>query len=91
MTVMEINFDGLIGPMHNYAGLSPGNIASANNAGAISQPRAAALQGLAKMRRLMDRGLLQGFIPPPRRPALAALRSLGFGGDDRSVLERAAA
>lgn len=91
MTATEINFDGLIGPMHNYAGLSPGNIASATNAGAISQPRAAALQGLAKMKRLMDRGLVQGFIPPPRRPAVAALRALGFGGDDRSVIARAAA
>jgi len=91
MTATEINFDGLIGPVHNYAGLSPGNIASATNAGAVSQPRAAALQGLAKMRRLMDRGLVQGFIPPPRRPAVAALRALGFQGDDRAVLERAAA
>ncbi|MES2495246.1 MAG: N-succinylarginine dihydrolase [Pseudomonadota bacterium] len=91
MTATEINFDGLIGPMHNYAGLSPGNIASASNAGAISRPRAAALQGLAKMKRLMDRGLTQGFIPPPRRPALSVLRALGFGGDDRSVLRRAAA
>nr|WP_047167579.1 N-succinylarginine dihydrolase [Sphingomonas sp. Y57] len=91
MTATEINFDGLIGPMHNYAGLSPGNIASASNAGAISQPRAAALQGLAKMKRLMDRGLVQGFIPPPRRPAIAALRALGFDGDDRSVLALAAA
>lgn len=91
MTATEINFDGLIGPVHNYAGLSPGNIASATNAGAVSQPRAAALQGLAKMRRLMDRGLAQGFIPPPRRPAVGALRALGFQGDDRSVLERAAA
>lgn len=91
MSATEINFDGLIGPMHNYAGLSPGNIASASNAGAISQPRAAALQGLAKMKRLMDRGLTQGFIPPPRRPAIAALRALGFDGDDRSVLARAAA
>jgi len=90
MTATEINFDGLIGPMHNYAGLSPGNIASANNAGAVSQPRAAALQGLAKMKRLMDRGLAQGFLPPPRRPALATLRTLGFTGDDRSVLQRAA-
>lgn len=84
----EINFDGLIGPMHNYAGLSSGNIASASNAGAVSQPRAAALQGLAKMRRLMDLGLTQGFFPPPRRPALAALRTLGFEGNDRTVLAR---
>ena len=90
MTI-EINFDGLIGPMHNYTGLSDGNIASASNAGAVSQPRAAALQGLAKMKRLMDRGLTQGFIPPPRRPAVAALQTLGFTGDDNGILRRAAA
>jgi succinylarginine dihydrolase len=86
----EINFDGLVGPMHNYAGLSPGNIASARSAGAISQPRAAALQGLAKMKRLMDRGLIQGFFPPPRRPATAALRALGYVGSDHQILQRAA-
>lgn len=90
MKTVEINFDGLIGPIHNYAGLSPGNIASASNAGAISQPRAAALQGLAKMKRLMDRGLVQGFIPPPRRPATAALRALGYAGSDHEVLTAAA-
>jgi len=91
MSTIEINFDGLIGPIHNYAGLSTGNIASAANAGAVSQPRAAALQGLAKMKRLMDRGLVQGFFPPPRRPAVTALRSLGFGGEDSAVLAHAAA
>jgi succinylarginine dihydrolase len=91
MATIEINFDGLIGPMHNYAGLSPGNIASASNAGAISRPREAALQGLAKMKRLLDRGLVQGFFPPLRRPGVAALRMLGFTGDDRQLLERAAA
>ncbi len=90
MTTIEINFDGLIGPIHNYAGLSPGNIASASNAGAVSCPRAAALQGLAKMKRLMDLGLTQGFIPPPRRPAIAVLRSLGYQGDDKTVLASAA-
>ena len=90
MTTREINFDGLIGPIHNYAGLSPGNIASLSNAGAVSHPRAAALQGLAKMRRLMERGLAQGFIPPPRRPAVAPLRALGFAGSDREILLRAA-
>src|SRR3546814_8271937 len=41
----EINFDGIIGPSHNYAVLSRGNIASASHAGDVSQPRAAALQG----------------------------------------------
>ena len=64
----EINFDGIIGPSHNYAGLSPGNIASASNAGAISQPRAAALQGIEKMRANMRLGLVQGFFMPLDRP-----------------------
>ncbi len=89
--MIEINFDGLIGPMHNYAGLSAGNLASLANAGAVSRPRAAALQGLAKMRLLIDRGLMQGFFPPPRRPDVHALRALGFAGAAPVVLARAAA
>ncbi len=72
----EINFDGIIGPSHNYAGLSPGNLAATNNAGSISHPRAAALQGIAKMRANLRLGLMQGaFLPLPRpdRRWLAAL------------------
>lgn len=76
--IREINFDGLIGPTHNYAGLSLGNVASASNAGGVSQPRAAALQGLGKMRAALDLGLVQGLLVPPDRPATAWLRSLGF-------------
>ncbi len=90
MTAVEINFDGLIGPTHNYAGLSMGNLASASNAGAVARPRDAALQGLAKMRRLMDLGVAQGFLPPPLRPATGLLRSLGFDGTDAEVLRGAA-
>ena len=72
----EINFDGLIGPTHNYAGLSLGNIASAHHKGQISYPRAAALQGLAKMRANMALGLAQGFFLPLPRPNHALLRQL---------------
>ena len=72
----EINFDGIIGPSHNYAGLSLGNIASASNAGAISQPRAAALQGIEKMRANMRLGLVQGFFMPLDRPNQAWLAGL---------------
>ena len=85
MHTREINFDGLIGPTHNYGGLSLGNIASSSNAGATSRPRAAALQGLAKMRACMDLGLLQGFLLPHERPDTALLRALGFAGDDAAV------
>jgi succinylarginine dihydrolase len=81
----EINFDGLIGPTHNYAGLSFGNLAATNNAGAIARPRAAALQGLGKMRRLIGLGLTQGFLPPHERPAASFLRAVGFAGDDDAV------
>lgn len=68
MPLTEINFDGIIGPSHNYAGLSPGNLASARNAGQVSQPRAAALQGLAKMRTNLALGLTQGILLPHDRP-----------------------
>lgn len=91
MTYREYNFDGLIGPTHNYAGLSFGNIASATNKGAASNPREAALQGLAKMRAAMALGLGQGFLPPQDRPHLKTLRALGFSGTDRQIVERAAA
>jgi len=79
--IREINFDGIIGPSHNYSALSLGNLASAGNAGAVSHPRAAALQGLAKMRAAMALGLAQGFFVPLDRPAAGWLRTLGFDGD----------
>ena len=67
MALTEINFDGIIGPSHNYAGLSLGNIASAAHKGDVSHPRAAALQGVAKMRHNLRLGLAQGlFVPLPR-------------------------
>ena len=68
MALLEINFDGIIGPSHNYAGLSLGNLASSNNAGAASYPRAAALQGIEKMRANIGLGLAQGFFMPLDRP-----------------------
>ena len=86
----EWNFDGLVGPTHNYSGLSFGNIASAKNQGAVANPKLAALQGLAKMKALADRGWKQGVLAPHARPDLATLRALGFGGDDATVLRAAA-
>ena len=43
-------FDGLAGTTHSYAGLSAGNLAAMPHAGQLGNPRAAALEGLAKMR-----------------------------------------
>ena len=86
---VEMNFDGLVGPSHNYAGLSHGNIASSKHKGKAANPRAAALQGLAKMRRLIDLGLPQAVLPPQERPYVPGLRALGFTGKDGEVLESA--
>lgn len=73
----EINFDGIVGPSHNYAGLSHGNLASTRNFGRVSRPRDAALQGLAKMRLNLELGLTQGWFMPQDRPDEAWLARLG--------------
>jgi succinylarginine dihydrolase len=82
----EINFDGVVGPSHNYAGLSLGNLASARNAGAVSQPRAAALQGLDKMRANLALGLIQGIFVPHPRPDRAWLAELGTDIEDADAV-----
>jgi len=74
--IREINFDGLVGPSHNYAGLSPGNLAASSNAGTVSHPRAAALEGIAKLRANLALGLVQGLFLPHPRPDRAWLASL---------------
>src|SRR5690349_2574420 len=87
----ELQFDGLVGPTHHYAGLSPGNLASQAHAGEASNPRAAALEGLTKMRRVRELGIVQAVLPPQPRPSVALLRRLGFTGTDVAVLSRALA
>ena len=87
--LVEANFDGLPGPTHNYSGLAEGNLASERHRSRISNPREAALQGLAKMKALADRGFQQAVLPPHERPDLAALRGLGFEGDDSAILRSA--
>ena len=82
MPIREINFDGIIGPSHNYAGLSLGNLASTRNAGGVSRPRAAALQGLDKMRTNLALGLVQGLFVPQPRPARDWLAALGTSFED---------
>jgi succinylarginine dihydrolase len=90
MKQFEANFDGLVGPTHNYAGLSFGNVASLNNASASSSPKQAAKQGLKKMKALSDLGMVQGVLAPQERPDIASLRRLGFAGTDANVLLSAA-
>jgi succinylarginine dihydrolase len=76
LSIAEINFDGIVGPSHNYAGLSLGNLAATAHAGEVSFPRAAALQGLEKMRGNLALGLSQGFLLPLPRPNGTWLKAL---------------
>ncbi|CNI26702.1 N-succinylarginine dihydrolase [Yersinia mollaretii] len=90
MAGYEVNFDGLVGLTHHYAGLSFGNEASTTHQNSISNPRLAAKQGLLKMKALADLGYKQGFLPPQERPAIGVLRQLGFSGSDEQVLSEVA-
>lgn len=85
MNAQEINFDGLVGPTHNYSGLSYGNVASMANQQAAANPREAALQGLEKMRFMTSLGLVQAVLPPHQRPFVPILRELGYDGQDCDV------
>ncbi len=89
MTAREYNFDGLVGTTHNYGGLAPGNVASMVHEGQVSNPRAAALEGLDKMRFVHGLGVGQAVLPPQQRPHLATLRALGFTGRDEEMIARA--
>ncbi|MFK8257569.1 N-succinylarginine dihydrolase [Erwinia sp. AnSW2-5] len=90
MSAREVNFDGLPGLTHHYAGLSFGNEASTRYQHQVSNPKLAALQGLMKMKALADMGFAQGVIPPHERPNIATLRQIGFSGSDEQVLAQAA-
>lgn len=89
MAGYEVNFDGLVGLTHHYAGLSFGNEASTKNSKNTSNPKLAAKQGLLKMKALADLGLKQGVFAPQERPHLTTLRQLGFFGTDAQVLAQA--
>ena len=90
MKAREVNFDGLVGLTHHYAGLSFGNEASTKHRFQVSNPRLAAKQGLLKMKALADAGFPQAVIPPHERPYIPVLRQLGFSGSDEQVLEKVA-
>ncbi|MBM3070783.1 N-succinylarginine dihydrolase [Lelliottia sp. RWM.1] len=89
MKAREVNFDGLVGLTHHYAGLSFGNEASTKHRFQVSNPKLAAKQGLLKMKALSDAGFPQAVIPPQERPNVPVLRQLGFSGSDEQVVEKA--
>ncbi|MGB0453175.1 MAG: N-succinylarginine dihydrolase [Bacteriovoracaceae bacterium] len=86
----EVNFDGLVGQNHNYAGLSHGNVASMKHSKEVSSPKKAALQGLMKMKALSDMGIRQAVLPPHFRPHLKMLQKLGYKGSPENFIPRVA-
>lgn len=91
MSAVEVNFDGIVGPTHHYAGLGAGNLASQKFKHTVSNPRKAALEGLAKMKLLADLGIPQAVLPPQHRPDMAQLRKFKFAGTDAEILQSVAA
>jgi len=87
--VLEVNFDGIVGPTHNYAGLSHGNLASEYHKWNVSNPKEAFIQGLRKMKLLADMGLKQAVLPPQERPDTEMLRRLGFRGSEADMIAEA--
>ncbi|TWT29911.1 N-succinylarginine dihydrolase [Blastopirellula retiformator] len=86
----EVNFDGLLGPTHHFGGLSAGNLASLSHRHQVSSPRQAALEGLAKMRRVANMGVAQAILPPQRRPHWECLSECGFTGERHEVIKQVA-
>ena len=84
----EVYFDGMVGPYHNYGGLSEGNLASLSHGNQPSSPKTAALQGIEKAKLVNGLGLTQGFFLPHERPIFNALHALGFEGDEKQVLNK---
>ena len=89
MAWREVNFDGIVGATHNYAGLSYGNVASAKHKGQAANPREGVLQGLEKAKHLMSLGMTQGVLPPHDRPSIGTLKAHGFTGTDAEILAKA--
>jgi succinylarginine dihydrolase len=86
--LIEANFDGLVGPTHHFGGLGVGNLASQSHGGHVARPRAAAIQGIEKMRLVASLGVAQAILPPQQRPDLRMLQRLGldeFGLDKFGV------
>jgi succinylarginine dihydrolase len=89
MNAYEINFDGLVGPTHNYAGLAYGNLASTSHGLTVSNPKSALHQGLEKMKLMTDLGVKQAILPPHERPNIRTLYDLGFRGSDSEIIQQA--
>ena len=77
-THSEANFDSLVGPTHNYAGLSYGNVASTGNGQRAANPRLASPPGPGQNESPADLGnFARACSPLHERLDVASLRQLG--------------
>jgi succinylarginine dihydrolase len=86
---VEVNVDTLVGPTHHYGGLGVGNQAADRHRHSVSHPKAAALQGLAKMQVIADAGALQVVLPPQPRPLFDVIERLGISALDEDLSDEA--
>jgi succinylarginine dihydrolase len=75
--LIEVNVDRIVAPTHHHGGLGVANRAAWRNRHLVSSPRAAALQGIRKMRLAADAGAVQLALPPTPRPDRAVLARMG--------------
>ena len=87
MSFIDAQIDRIVGPTHHFGGLGVGNVASQIHAGQVSNPQAAALQGLDKMRLVAGLGVPQLILPPQPRPDFHLLNAFGFTGTPEEILK----
>ncbi|MGC6744658.1 N-succinylarginine dihydrolase [Escherichia coli] len=78
MNAREVNFDGLVGLTHHYAGLSFGNEASTRHRFQVSNPRLAAKQGLTENESPCRCGIPQSRDPAARASVYSGAASVGI-------------
>ncbi len=86
---IELNIDALVGPTHHFGGLGVGNVASLEHQHQVSNPKKAALAGLAKADLVSRLGVPQYLWLPPLRPRWDLLEQLGFCGSRDDQIKQA--
>ena len=82
-------FDTVIGSSYHYGGLALGNTHSLSHKHQVSYPKKAALQGLSKMKLLLDHGVIQYILPPYKRDYKSLIQGYyDYQGDFEDNLKR---
>ncbi len=70
----------MIGPTHHYGGLGIGNVASLRHRHQVSNPRQAALEGLAKAKLISEMGIPQYILASTKSTESRVVESARFQG-----------